>query len=326
VLKVGESQSCSNQEGSCGNDVAQEAIAKIQAHGFGGRTAATVYVRNIPLLTIIGSTPLDHRNIQEKVAENQGNTLTENSAVLYATPRIKVATNTTSNFENPLGQISVNSRTSQSDPVWRASAIAAKLNQLHRDGVDANTISVIPTPGKSDNYTIQIKGQGVVEIDPQTILPNTTHSHQQDALQITNLLRRLIGNAPPLQEIPGQEKPKVQEIAIGPVVLRVITGWASWYGPGFDGNPSASGELFDANAMTAAHKSLPFGTQVKVTNLDNGRSIIVRINDRGPYAGDRIIDLSYGAAQMLGMLNTGVAPVRLEVLGSQTARGVISED
>jgi rare lipoprotein A len=89
---------------------------------------------------------------------------------------------------------------------------------------------------------------------------------------------------------------------------------ASWYGPGFHGNRSASGEIYNQNAMTAAHKSLPFGTAVQVTNLDNGRSVVVRINDRGPYIGGRVIDLSAAAARVLGLMQTGIAPVQLEVL------------
>lgn len=91
-------------------------------------------------------------------------------------------------------------------------------------------------------------------------------------------------------------------------------GWASWYGPGFDGNYTASGEIFNQYDMTAAHPSLPFGTLVQVTNLDNGASVTVRINDRGPFSGGRIIDLSAGAAEALGMIYSGEAYVALEIL------------
>ncbi len=91
-------------------------------------------------------------------------------------------------------------------------------------------------------------------------------------------------------------------------------GVASWYGPGFDGNYTANGEVFDQYAMTAAHPSLPFGTRLLVTNLDNGRSVLVRITDRGPFAGDRVIDLSLGAAESIGMIGSGVADVQLSVV------------
>jgi peptidoglycan lytic transglycosylase len=81
------------------------------------------------------------------------------------------------------------------------------------------------------------------------------------------------------------------------------------------GRRTASGERFDPAALTAAHRELPFGTRLRVTNLDNGRSVTVRINDRGPFAQGRILDLSFAAARELGMLRSGVARVRIEVLG-----------
>ena len=80
------------------------------------------------------------------------------------------------------------------------------------------------------------------------------------------------------------------------------TGIASWYGPGFDGNVTANGEVYDMNGISAAHKTLPFGTVVRVVDFDTGRSIVVRINDRGPFIEGRIIDLSKGAAEKLGMV------------------------
>jgi len=94
----------------------------------------------------------------------------------------------------------------------------------------------------------------------------------------------------------------------------IETGVASWYGPDFHGKLTSNKEIYDMYDMTAAHRTLPFGTYVMVTNLDNGRTATVRINDRGPFAGDRIIDLSYAAARVLGMIGPGTVPVRLEVL------------
>lgn len=93
----------------------------------------------------------------------------------------------------------------------------------------------------------------------------------------------------------------------------VQAGEASWYGPGFHGRPTASGVRFNQNALTAAHRALPLGTIVRVTNLDTGRSVRVEINDRGPYIEGRIIDLSRRAAEALGMVEQGIAPVQLEV-------------
>ncbi|MBD9513447.1 septal ring lytic transglycosylase RlpA family protein [Pseudomonas sp. BGr12] len=91
-------------------------------------------------------------------------------------------------------------------------------------------------------------------------------------------------------------------------------GTASYYGKAHHGKRTASGERFNQNALTAAHRTLPFGTRVRVTNLDNGRSVVVRINDRGPFGRGRIIDVSKAAAEQLNMLRSGTAPVRLEGL------------
>jgi rare lipoprotein A len=95
---------------------------------------------------------------------------------------------------------------------------------------------------------------------------------------------------------------------------KVISGSASWYGGQFHGRKTANGERFNMHDLTAAHRSLPFGTKVRVTNQKNGKSVVVRINDRGPFVGKRVIDLSRGAAQAVSMVSSGVAPVKLQVL------------
>ncbi|MFQ5665469.1 MAG: septal ring lytic transglycosylase RlpA family protein [Candidatus Binatia bacterium] len=100
----------------------------------------------------------------------------------------------------------------------------------------------------------------------------------------------------------------------------VQVGVASWYGPGFHGNRTSSGEVYNQYDLTAAHPTLPLGTRVAVTNLQNGRVVNVRINDRGPFVKGRTIDLSYAAARSLGMIGPGTIPVRIEVLGSGRAR------
>jgi rare lipoprotein A len=94
----------------------------------------------------------------------------------------------------------------------------------------------------------------------------------------------------------------------------VETGIASYYAHKFHGRPTASGEIFDMNGVSAAHKSLPLGTVVKVTNLDNGKILNVRINDRGPFVKGRIIDLSLGAAKLMDLVIAGTAKVRIEVV------------
>jgi hypothetical protein len=130
--------------------------------------------------------------------------------------------------------------------------------------------------------------------------------------------RILVPSEPPLAPPPSpidqlaveDASPANTEVA----VASTQNGVASWYGPGLHGNRSASGEVFNQNALTAAHRSLPFGTRVRVTNMRNGRSVIVRINDRGPFSHSRLIDLSRAAADEIGMVSTGTAQVRLEVL------------
>jgi rare lipoprotein A len=104
-------------------------------------------------------------------------------------------------------------------------------------------------------------------------------------------------------------------------VVETFEGTASWYGPEFHGKKTASGEVFDMRDLTAAHKDLPLGTTCIVTNLRNNKSVTVRINDRGPFVKDRVIDLSYAAAKVVGMIDTGTAPVRVEVLAGGDTTG-----
>ena len=97
-------------------------------------------------------------------------------------------------------------------------------------------------------------------------------------------------------------------------VRMLQSGVASWYGPDFHGKATANGEIYNMNDLTAAHRTLPFNTVVKVDNLDNGRSVVVRINDRGPYVGDRVIDLSRRAARDIDMIDTGTANVEIHLI------------
>ena len=124
--------------------------------------------------------------------------------------------------------------------------------------------------------------------------------------------------APPETDAPPEAPPAVQKAPAkkAPAAPAALpqTGEASWYGAQHHGKRTASGAFFDQTQHTAAHRTLPFGTRVKVTNLSNGRSVEVEITDRGPYAGNRIIDLSRAAAQALGMIESGTASVRLEAV------------
>jgi rare lipoprotein A len=101
-------------------------------------------------------------------------------------------------------------------------------------------------------------------------------------------------------------------------------GLASWYGEDFHGWPTANGERFDMDALTAAHRTLPLGTMVRVTNAENGRQVLLRINDRGPYVNGRILDLSRRAALELGMLEDGISPVQIDVVGLHEANAFLA--
>jgi rare lipoprotein A len=261
-------------------------IATIRAHSHSGRQATTVYVRNIPVVTFLGA--------ELSASDPTG---------------IKVAS-----VDSKPGSFAQPEINSVNDPVWRATKIAAKLNQLEEAGFDAKAIKVVWSE-KRQSYLIRAAGQHLVEVTSRnTLLPNANKNAGKDALQIANRLRYQLGKAEALKEIEGLPKPKdTQTIAMGPVRFQV-QGMASWYGPGFHGNLTANGERYNQYALTAASKTLPFGTRVRVTNLDNGRSVVVRVNDRGPYVGDRILDLSMGAAQIIGTVSSGVSSVRLDIL------------
>jgi rare lipoprotein A len=148
---------------------------------------------------------------------------------------------------------------------------------------------------------------------------------------ITVLPAESLSDNPPIDEprpdIPSLESPAAitppspeTEQASSPILptpapsAMIETGLASWYGARHHGKRTASGEIFDQNKFTAAHRTLPWGSIVKITNLDNGKSVEVRINDRGPFKKGRIIDLSRAAARALGMLQSGVGPVQMELL------------
>jgi rare lipoprotein A len=304
VVKVGEHQSQAEV------DTIEETVASIYPHEMNGRQAATLYIRGIPVITFLGS------DAAEQSVQSSGPSA--GSEVKIAATQSSASTVLSS--ADPSSDMSaVNSDVDYtSDPVWRATSVAARLNQMHRDSVNAEDITV-SWDVEQERYVIKVNDEELVEINPETLLPDTTNDVAEDALQVTNRLRRQMGDAPPLREIAGRPRPAPQQVSVGPIQFS-MRGMASWYGPGFHGNRSASGEIFNQNALTAAHRNLPFGTQVRVTNLSNGQSVVVRINDRGPYSGGRVIDLSAAAARAVGLIQAGVAPVSIDVLGvAQTA-------
>ncbi|MGI0479556.1 septal ring lytic transglycosylase RlpA family protein [Geminocystis sp. CENA526] len=203
--------------------------------------------------------------------------------------------------------------------IEQATKLAQRLDQLSSENIDANEINVAWESTTKD-YSLKFRQEELIRINNNVILPDATRNKTHDALQATNRLRRLMGNGLPLTEVQGKQivkaDSKIDELAGAGVksLRRAAQGIASWYGPGFHGRRTASGEKFNQNALTAAHRSLPFGTRVKVTNVRNGRSVIVRINDRGPHVRGRIIDLSAGAARAIGLKGSGVGTVSMQVL------------
>src|SRR5688572_3657211 len=152
-----------------------------------------------------------------------------------------------------------------------------------------STSAVLPAESLSDNPPVD---------EPQTDIPPLESSSAP-----------IIPRSPETQEAsPPPTLPTPAPSAM------IETGLASWYGARHHGKRTASGEIFDQNKFTAAHRTLPWGSIVKITNLDNGKSVEVRINDRGPFKKGRIIDLSRAAARALGMLQSGVGPVQMELL------------
>lgn len=240
---------------------------RVNAHTYENRQAATVYIKNIPVLTYIDSS-------------NEG-------AVVS-------------------GWL-----TSESLPVNSAVAdatqMAAQLERL------SDTEATFTARWDDGDYVVMAGDSPLVTLGETVKLPDATENEAENVLQVTNRLRRLLsgGAAEPVTEVIGRPAPPPQRVA---AVRSSYSGMASWYGPGFHGRRSASGESFNQYAMTAAHRTLPFGTQVRVTNLNNGRQVVVRINDRGPFSHGRIIDLSAGAASAIGLQSAGVGPVQLEVL------------
>ena len=142
--------------------------------------------------------------------------------------------------------------------------------------------------------------------------------HRRKRLSAIGICAALAGCAAPA---PPPPTPIPAAATVNPVRFSA-TGIASWYGPQFNHKLTASGEPFNMNSMTAAHRTLPLNTIVRVTDLENGKSVLVRINDRGPYVKGRIIDLSAKAARELGMADEGTARVRLEVYDADQATSI----
>jgi len=254
-----------------------DSFLKVLPHTLDNREAATVYIRSIPVVTLVGKE-------------------------LASLPGLE----TGGNAGHP------------SEPVLRAQQLVNRLESL-APVADPGQIAARWDKARQ-SYLVSWGEEDLIAINDQAILPDTTRNVSEDTLQVANRIRRLLGNAPALARLEGLPEPAPAEPTRTPdaaVVTSTLTGMASWYGPGLHGRRSASGEMFNQNALTAAHRTLPFGTRVRVTNLSTGQQVVVRINDRGPFSHGRILDLSTAAANQIGLKAAGVGRVAVEVLASQ---------
>ncbi len=187
-----------------------------------------------------------------------------------------------------------------------ADAMAAQIRQAI-SAMEANPSALQPTIGKH-RIGAKVNHDTVVFDLPDTGVPEGSWSAAQVATAWVNNLRHIFGASPLAL---GETQMVDQGLGETDQVFR---GTASWYGPYFHGRLTATGEIFDQHELTAAHKTLPFGTLLKVRNLLNDKTVVVRINDRGPYIGDRSLDLSYAAAQCLDSEIVGVIPYEATIL------------
>jgi rare lipoprotein A len=244
-------------------------------HALDANQAATVYLRSIPVVTLVGGE-----------LATLGESKEAHSAPTEAAQ----------------------------DPVVRANEIVERLLAL-AETEDPAAIEARWLPDQQA-FVVAWEDEVLVTVNRQAILPDTTENPAEDVLQMANRMRRLLGDAPALSRVEGMPEPVRPAAPQVGIVTSTVTGTASWYGPGFHGRRSASGEVFNQNDLTAAHRTLPFGTRVRVTNLRTGQQVTVRINDRGPFSHGRIIDLSAAAAGQIGLRASGVGQVQIEVLSN----------
>ena len=224
--------------------------------------------------------------------------------------------NTTSLFVNGTEILRFQGTVANMDSYYRVKTIADRLNRILTTEVELIgklRPSLQATDGQKQ-VVITIGDNVLATVDASTAKA-AQETQPKLAFLYTNRLRQVLGEAPlKAQELAGflggTETAKVQYQGTG----RTLVGMASWYGGCFHGRRAADGSRFNMNALTAAHKTLPFGTVVKVVNQRNKKSCFVKITDRGPYAAGRIIDLSRGAASAIGMLGSGVARVSVEIV------------
>ncbi|MEM9567173.1 MAG: septal ring lytic transglycosylase RlpA family protein [Cyanobacteria bacterium P01_E01_bin.34] len=200
------------------------------------------------------------------------------------------------------------------NPEDMAADLIERLNQLAQSEPESYDIGLIA----GGNYAVTVDGTAVIEIDDTVQSTFRDRDRSATAASVANQMRRVLQGASPIDASDAVVVARASsDYTPNPVTDNVVStqrGLASWYGPGFAGRLSANGEIFNPEHMTAAHKYLPFNTMVEVINLVTGSSVVVRINDRGPFVGERIIDLSAAAARSIGLMQRGVGPVEIRIL------------
>ncbi len=276
-------------------------ITQVHAHNLAGRQAAILYVRNIPFLTFVG--------------QQAGNDNPVERAGLIATKVNQLISD-----KVDANQITVS---------WKAGRYTIKVNGAELVELDGNT-RLPDTTNNLGNDALQATNrlrrlvggaQPLNQVSNIAVSPTQVQQPQQAAKKPQQAAKKPQQIAKQAQQAAKQEQQTAKQPELGVqrqpntrVRSSAGGGMASFYGHDHVGQRTATGERFNPYALTAAHRSLPFGTKVRLTNTRNGRSVIVRINDRGPFIRGRVIDVSLGAAQQLGMVSSGVASVKLEVL------------
>jgi rare lipoprotein A len=200
----------------------------------------------------------------------------------------------------------------------QAAPIASQTNESHFEGLreraDPPTFEAVSPVFVFDNeQPRQIVATAIAQVDDTVVAPESSIAIPVERPKQSTIPTQSPVTAPSIVKI---EQPAA---TVQPALAKIVatqTGKASWYG-NEAGSQTANGEKYNPSGLTAAHRTLPFGTKVRVTSIKTGRSTIVRINDRGPFSGNRIIDVSAGAAELIGIKNDGIGQVRVEILGSQ---------
>jgi rare lipoprotein A len=323
----GDAVNLAKLQSATANLTSGRVVTQIHAHNLAGRQAATLYVRNIPFLTFVGeavanegtdANPVNKASaiatkinqlVSDKVDPNQISISWKKSSE-SATERYIIRVG-----NEELVEIDGYTRLPDTTNNVGQDALQA-TNRLRRLMGGASPLRQIAnTAPRQVTVTQQaIATQEVTQSKQPTTKPQQTAKQPQKPIKPQQAAKPQKPAAKPQKPAAKPQKPTINAKKDTSKVRATHRGMASFYG-NESGGRTATGERFNPNLLTAAHRSLPFGTRVRVTNNNNGRSVVVRINDRGPFTGGRVIDVSTGAARQLGMISSGVASVKLEVLG-----------